>query len=160
MGVKQSQRLAAVNRVVRLVDVERDAFGNLVEGYAIKIDPGAAHAHKSANVRQILQPRDRRLRTLFPIGGRTIERHLEHRIAAQAIGVDAILVAGADHQHAKANDVGQTVCLIGCARIGHAGGVPVGKAKAPFDLAQRQNAAIRLQQAAIEFDHDGLAAGR
>src|SRR5271165_771170 len=70
MGVEQPQLLAAVNRVERVVDVERDPLGKLGEGGAIEIDHGAAHAHKSANVRQILQPRDRRLRTQFPIGAK------------------------------------------------------------------------------------------
>ena len=39
-----------------------------------------------------------------------------------------------------------------------AGGEPVGEAKPLLHLAQRQNAAIRRQQAAIELDHDRLPA--
>ena len=50
--------------------------------------------------------------------------------------------------------------LIARARIDHAGGETIGDPKALFDFAQRQNAAIRRQQPAIEFDHDGLAARR
>ena len=146
MGVEQPQLLAAVDRIERVVDVERDPFGNLVERLAIEIDHRAAHAQQGANVRQVLQPRDRRLRTQLPIGRRQIERHLEHRIAAQRIGVVSVFVAGADHQQPKANDVRQAVRdLIGRARIDHAGGKPIGDAKALFDLAQRQNAAIRRQ---------------
>ena len=47
--------------------------------------------------------------------------------------------------------------LIGRARIDHAGGEPIGDPKPLFDFAQRQNAAIRRQQAAVKFDHDRLA---
>ena len=68
MRVEQPQLLVAMNRVECVVDVERDPFGNLVEGLAIKIDHGAAHAQQGAGVWQILQPRDRRLRTQFAIG--------------------------------------------------------------------------------------------
>ena len=101
MGVEQPQLLAAMNRVERVVDVERDPFGNLVEGLAIKIDHGAAHAQQGAGVGQIFQPRDRRLRTQFAIGRRQIERHLEHRIAAQRTGVVSVLVSRRDHQQAE-----------------------------------------------------------
>jgi hypothetical protein len=47
--------------------------------------------------------------------------------------------------------------LIGRARIDHAVGEPIGDPKPLFDFAQRQNPAIRRQQAAVEFDHDRLA---
>ena len=67
-------------------------------------------------------------------------------------------VAGADHQQSKTDDVRQAVRdLIGRARIDHAGGEPIGDPKPLFDFAQRQNAAIRRQQAAVKFDHDRLA---
>src|SRR5271166_5702683 len=161
MRVEQPQLLAAMHRVERVVDVERDSFGNCLEGLAIKSDHRPAHAQQGANVWQILEPRDRRLRAQFPIGRRQIERHLEHRIASQTIGVVAVLVAGADHQEPKTNDIGQAVRdLIGIAGVYDAGGEPVGEAKALFDLAQSQNAAIRRKQTTIKFDHDGLPARR
>jgi hypothetical protein len=161
MRVEQPQLLAAMHRVERVVDVERDSLGNFSEGLAIKIDHRPAHAQQGANVRQILEPRDRRLRAQFPIGRRQIERHLEHRIASQTIGVVAVLVAGADHQEPKTNDIGQAVRdLIGIAGVYDAGGEPVGEAKPLLHLAQRQNAAIRRKQTAIKFDHDRLPARR
>ena len=161
MRVEQPQLLAAMQRVERVVDVERDSLGNFSEGLAIKIDHRPAHAQQGANVRQILEPRDRRLRAQFPIGRRQIERHLEHRIASQTIGVVAVLVAGADHQEPKTNDIGQAVRdLIGIAGVYDAGGEPVGEAKPLLHLAQRQNAAIRRKQTAIKFDHDRLPARR
>ena len=161
MRIEQPQLLAAMDGVERVVDVERDAFGNLMEGPAIEIDHGAAHAQQRASVRQILQPRDRRLRTQLAIRRRKIERHLEQGIASQGTGVVAVFVAGADHQQPKANDVGQAVRdLIRRPRINHAGGEPIGDAKALFDLAQRQNAAVRRQHAAVKFDLDALARNR
>ncbi len=50
--------------------------------------------------------------------------------------------------------------LIGRAPVDHAGGEPIGDAKALVDLAQRQNAAIRRQQAAVKLDLDALARNR
>ena len=38
MPVEQPQLLAAVNRVERVVDVERDPFGNLGERLAVEVD--------------------------------------------------------------------------------------------------------------------------
>ncbi len=150
-----------MNRIERVVDVKRDPLGNLAEGRAIEIDHGAAHAQQRAHVGQVFQARDRRLRAQFALGRRQIHRNLERRVAAKTRGVVAVFVAGGNHQQPKTNDVGQAVGdLIGRARINHAGGEPIGDAKAPFDLAQRQNAAIRRQQAAIELDHDDLAARR
>ena len=161
MGVEQPQLLAAVNRVEGVVEVERDPLGNLAERRAIEIDHGAAHPQQRPDVRQILQPRDRRLRAQLALGRRQIHRHLERRVAAKMRGVVAVFVAGADHQQSKTNDVGQAVGdLLRRARINHAGGEPIGDAKAPLDLAQRQNPAVRRQQAAIEFDHYWLAARR
>jgi hypothetical protein len=92
---------------------------------------------------------------------RQIERHLEQRVAAQGIGVDPVLVAGADHQKPKANDVRQAVGdLLGRPRINHTRGQPIRDPKPLFDLAQRQNAAIGRQQPAVEFDHNRFARSR
>ena len=63
MRVEQPQLLAAVNRIERVVDVQHDTFGNLLERGAIQVDHGASHAQQGAGIRQVLQPRDGRLRT-------------------------------------------------------------------------------------------------
>ena len=161
VGVEQPQLLAAVDRIERVVDVERDPFGNRRKGLAIEIHHRAAHPQQGANVGQIFQPRDRRLRTEFPIRRRQVERHLEHRIAAQGVGVDPVLVAGADHQQPKANDVRQAVHdLVGRAGINHAGGEPIRDPKTLFDLAQRQDAAVRRQQPAVKLGHNRFARNR
>ena len=93
--------------------------------------------------------------------GDKIERHLEHGIAAKTGGVVAVFVAGGDHQQPKTDDVGEAVRdLIRRTRVFDAGGQTIGDAKALFDLAQHQNAAVRRQQSAVEFSHNGLAGDR
>src|ERR1035437_5821968 len=76
MRVEQPQLLAPMNRVEGVVDIERDALGNLAERLAIQIDHGAAHAQQGASIGQVFQSRDRRLRTQLAIRWRQIERHL------------------------------------------------------------------------------------
>jgi hypothetical protein len=70
LRIKQPQLLATVNRVERVVDVERDPLGNLAEGRAIEIDHGAADTQQRADVRQVFQARDRRLRAQLAFGRR------------------------------------------------------------------------------------------
>jgi hypothetical protein len=153
--------LAAVNGVERVVDVERDPLGNRSKRLAVEIDQGATHPHQRAGVRQVLQSRYRRLRAQFAIRRRQIERHLEHRIAAQAIGVDPVLVARANHQNAKPDDIRQAVGdLLRRPRIRNAPGQPIGHPKPLLDFPQRQQAAVRRQQPAVEFDLDPLARNR
>jgi hypothetical protein len=153
--------LAAVNGVERVVDSERDPLGNLGERLAIEVDHRPTQPHEGANVRQVLQSRDRRLRAEFAIRRRQIERHLEHRVAAQAIGVDRVLVARANHQKPKPDDIRQVVGdLLQRPRINHAHGQPIRDPKPRFDLTQRQNAAVRRQQAAVKFDHNRFAGSR
>ena len=55
MRIEQPQLLPAMNRVERVVDVERDPFGNPLEGLAIKIDHGAAHAQQGASIGQVFK---------------------------------------------------------------------------------------------------------
>ena len=81
VGVEQPQLLAAVDRVERVVDVERDPFGNFGERPAVKVDHRATHPHEGANVRQVLQPRDRRL--VHPLAA------LEAQRICQRIGDDS-----------------------------------------------------------------------
>ena len=67
MRIEQPQLLPAMNRVERVVDVERDPFGNPLEGLAKKIDHGAAHAQQGASIGQVFKTGDGRLRTQFAI---------------------------------------------------------------------------------------------
>jgi hypothetical protein len=53
MRIEEPQLLAAMNRIERVVDVERDPFRDLPEGFAIKINHGAAHAQQGRIWRQL-----------------------------------------------------------------------------------------------------------
>jgi hypothetical protein len=76
-------------------------------------------------------------------------------------GVVAVFVACHDHQKSKTDDVGEAVCdLIRRTRVCDAGGQAICDAKALFDFAQHQNAAVRRQQTTVEFDDNGLAGDR
>ena len=161
MRIEQPQLLAAVNRVERVVDIERYAPGNLLKRLAIEIHHGAAQAQQGARIGQVFQPRDRRLRTQFAIRRQEIERHLEHGIAAQRIGVVAVFVARRDHQQTKAHDSGERMRdRVRRARVDEAGGHAISDAKALLDLAQSQKPAIRRQQTAVEVDDNPLAGNR
>ena len=161
MRIEESQLLAAMNRVERVVDVECDPLRDLTEGLAVKIDHGAAHAQQGTSVGQVLQAGDSRLRTQLAVGRRQVQRHLEHGIAAKIGGVVTVFVACRDHQQSKTDDAGEAVCdLFGRTRVFDAGGQAIGDAKALFDLAQHQNAAVRRQQTTVEIDDNGLAGDR
>ena len=70
MGVEQAQLLAAVHRIEGVVDVEDDALRHLAERAAVDIDQSPAQAQQRPRIRQVLQPRDGRLRTQVPVDGR------------------------------------------------------------------------------------------
>src|SRR3954447_12122991 len=90
--------------------------------------------------------RDGGLRTQLPVRRRTVERHLEQGIAAQVRRVVAVLVAGRDHQQAKANDVGEGVGdLIGRTWVLDAGGKTIRDTQALLNLTERQDSAIGRQ---------------
>ncbi len=150
MGIEQPQLLAAVHRIERVVDVEDDALGHLREGLAVQIHHGATHAQQGAGIGQVLQARDRRLRTQLAIGRRQVHGHLEHRVVAKRRGIVAVFITCRDHQHPKSKDVGETMRdLLGRARVFDTGGQTIGDAEALLDLAQDQNAAIGRQQTAV-----------
>ncbi len=58
MRIEEPQLLAAMDRIERVIDVERDPFWDLPEGIAIKIDHRAGHAQQGASVGQVLQTGD------------------------------------------------------------------------------------------------------
>jgi hypothetical protein len=49
------------------------------------------------------------LRAQLLTRGQAIQRQLEHRVAAQRVGVVAVLVPGGDHQHAEPDDLRQAM---------------------------------------------------
>jgi len=73
-----------------------------------------------------------------------VQRQLEHRVAAQRVGIIAVFVAGRDHQHAKPNDLRQPVHhLLRRPLVLQTGGQAVGQSQPAFDLAQRQQSTFR-----------------
>ena len=95
------------------------------------------------------------------VGGCQIKRHLEHRIDTQARGVIAVLIARSNHHQPEADNIRKAVRnVFGRAWILDAGRQATGNPKAPFDLAQQQDAAVRRQQTAIKSDIQTLARNR
>jgi hypothetical protein len=85
MRVKQRELLPAVHFVFGVVDVERDAFGNLGEAVAEQVDHRRHHAGERDRAGQVLQPADGGLRAQVGAAvGPTADRHLERRITAHA----------------------------------------------------------------------------
>ena len=161
VGVEQTQLLAAVYGVEGVVDVEHDPPRRLPERGTVEIDHRPPHGDQLANAGEVLQATDRRLGGEIATRWERILGHLEHGIGAQAIGVVAVLVAGGDHLHAKADHVGEAVDdLVRRARIVKARRQALGDAQPPIHLRQRDHAAVRRQQAAVETGDHGLAANR
>jgi hypothetical protein len=75
------------------------------------------------------------------------------------IGVIAVLVAGGDHQHARADDLVQAMQdAAGRTRVADAGRQPVRDAQPLLYLAQDQQAAVRRHAGTVETGVDRLAA--
>jgi hypothetical protein len=161
MGVEHPQLLAAVDGVEGIVDVQHDALGHLPEGGAVRLNHGPTHADQGADVGQVLQARQRRLRAKIGPAGQACQGNLEDRIAAQGAGVVGILIASRNHRRAKRHHIGQRVLnAAGVARIVRAVGEATGQSGAPFDLAQHQKAAIRGNGAAVKPGDDVLVKNR
>ncbi len=161
MGVEQAELLAAMNSVERVVDIEHDPTRHLAEAFAVMVDHDAAHAQQGARVGMVLQARDRRLRAQVGMLRQAIHGELEHRSAAQRAGVVAVLIAGRDHQHAKADDAVQA--MQDATRrppVADAAGQASRDPEPQLNLAQGQQAAIGGHQPAIETGLDRLAAHR
>ena len=114
-----------------------------------------------APVGQGLEPADGGLRAEIPRLRHALERHLEHRVGAQRVGVDPVLVAGRDHHHPEPEDVGDAVQgAARIARIVDAGRQPARHIEPPLHLTQGQQPRIRGQRAAVETGGHRLAVHR
>jgi hypothetical protein len=130
---------------------------HLADAVAVEVNQAVAHAQQGPLVRPVLQPRDGRLRAQRAVRRQAPHRQFEHRIVAQDIGIVAILVAGGDHQHAKADNLfGRMHHLRGLARIGNVRSQARRKAKTPLDFAQRQQTATGGEALGIEGGDDRL----
>jgi hypothetical protein len=159
--VEQAQLLGAVHAVEGIVDIEHDALGHLPERGAVLLDQRPPEAQQRPSVGQVFQPRDRRLRAQFLARRQAIERQLEHRIAAQRVGVVAVRVIGGDHQQAETDDLRQAMLNpLRRTPVVETGGQPIGQPQPSFDLAQRQQTAFRRQPAAVKTRSHRLALNR
>ena len=92
--------------------------GKLCRNEAQYSDQRPPEGQQRADVGQVFQPRNRRLRAQFFARLQAVERQFGHRVAAQCVGIIAVFVTGSDHQHAEADDLGQAVLnLLRCARV-------------------------------------------
>ena len=124
-------------------------LGHRSERAAILLDERPPKAQQRSPVGEVFQPRDRRLRAQLLARGQAIQRQLEPRIAAQRVGVVAVLVPGGDHQHAEPHDLRQAMHdPLRHPRVHQAVRQSVRQAQPTFDFAQRQQAIFRRQPAA------------
>ena len=130
-------------------------FGTCAKDGAIEPDHGARHLQQHPPVGQVLEPADGGLRAQVAPARQPLQRHLEYRVGAQRVGVDAVLVACRDHQHAEPQDVGHAVDRARrIARIVDAGREPPGDIEPPLDFTQgsrapRPRTAIRRRSGPI-----------
>ena len=147
-----------MHAVEGVIDIQNNALGHRSERAAILLDERTPKAQQRPPIGKVFQPRDRRLRAQLLARGQAIQRQLEHRVAAQRVGVVAVLVPGGDHQHAKPDDLGQVVHdLLRRPSVLQTRGQSVGQSQPPFDVAQYQQSAFRGQPAAVKAGDDGLA---
>jgi hypothetical protein len=136
VGVEEPQLLLAMDGVEGVVDIQHDTPWHLPEAAAVEPDHGPRHAQQGPCPRQVLQARDGRLRAERVTTRQMIQRQLEDRVMAQAVGVVAVLVAGRNHQQAEPQDVGNAVPdPLRQARVIDAGGKAFGNAEPLLDLA-------------------------
>ena len=133
----------------------------LAEAPAVVLDHGPAHAQQGARIGQVLGAGDGGLRAQVGVIGQPFHGVLEHRVAAQRVGVVAVLVARGNHQHAKADDLVQAMQHpLRRPRVPEAAGQTSGDAEPLLDLTQRQKTAVGGQQRAIKARLDPPAVDR
>jgi hypothetical protein len=141
--VEQAHLLRAVHGVERVVHVQHDPARHLAEERAVEIDHGPPHAQQRAFVGQVLQARDGRLRAQRRLVLKPFHGQLEHRVGAQPVGVVAVLVAGRNHQQAKADDLVKTMHdAPRVTRVRDAGRQASGHVEALLHLTQHQQPTI------------------
>ena len=110
MRVEQRKLLMAVHDIDGVVDVQRDGDRRAWVARAIGVDHRVGHAHHLAQTGRILPARHRRLRAQIITGiGQTSAGQLEAGIGAQMIEIIGILIAAGDGEHARAQNIDDTV---------------------------------------------------
>lgn len=105
VGIEQAKLLASVHSVEGVVNLEYDPLRHLPERGAIEIDHRPPIATSSRTPGRFSSRHSVDCDARFRPGGSASWAILEDRIAAQPVGVVAVLVAGGDHLHANADHV-------------------------------------------------------
>ncbi len=122
------------------------------------VDEGGRQTRCIRSRRRVLEPGDGRLRGERRARLRaSADRHLQGRVVAQPVVIDAVLIAAADAEHARADDLAQRMANArGIAPVGQRRGEPGDDADLLLGRPQRQQAAVRGLVAAIEIDCEFL----
>ena len=142
MGIQERELLAA-SAASRVVDVEDIAVRRCDPAREL-IDERARHARRIRLRRRVLEPADGRLRGQGRARLRAAaDRHLQGWIVAQAVVVDAVFVAAADAEHARADDLAEPVAdARRIAPVGQRGCEPRDNADFLLGGAQRQQPTV------------------
>jgi hypothetical protein len=161
MGVEQRKLLMAVHDIGGVIGVQRDGDRRAWVAGAVGVDHRVGHAHHLTQARRILPTRHRRLRAQIITGIRqTPAGQLEAGVGAQMIEVVGVLVTAGDGEHARAQNIDDTVChQQRMARIGNQPCQQLGNPDTLLGSGQKHHTAIRGETATIKRSSDFLTSG-
>jgi hypothetical protein len=150
----------AMHGIGGIVDIQRDGPGRAPVALAPQIHHGPCHPNERAQVGGVLPARQGRLRDQGIAAFRqTAARHLEGWVLAQIVQVVAIRVAAGNRKDAGAQNIRHRMRdQSRIAVIGHESGQDIDQSKLPVDAGQKQHAAVRTDQAAVERGRDPFLA--
>ena len=159
MGVEQRKLLMAVHDIDGVIDVQRDSDRRAWVAGAIGVDHRVGHAHHLTQTRRTLPTRHRRLRAQIITGIRqTSAGQFEAGVGAQMIEIVGVLVTAGNGEHARAQNIDDTVChQQRIARIGNQTCQAMGNPDTPLGSSQKHHTAIRGETPTIERSSDFLA---
>jgi len=159
LGIPERQLLAAVHDVERVIDVERDLARRHRKRRTELVDQCRRHLHRFPAARHVLQPAHGRLRAQVGAAlGTAADSQLQERVPSQPVEIVAVLVATADRQRARLDQLDKLMPdPPRVAAIGEAAGQTRADAKRALGLSQQKQAAVRGLAAALEIDCELLA---
>ena len=131
VAIPEAELLAPVHDVERVVDVERDLGGRRRKRRAELVDQCRCQPNGLPAARHVLQPAHGRLRAKVAAAlGTAADSQLQERVEPQPVEIVAVLVAAADRQHARLDQLVEPMLDPGwIATIGKAAGEPRADAK-------------------------------
>ena len=160
--MKERQLLRAVRRVVRHIEIDRDATRAPAQPLAMAIDHGgrqrAADAIQRTRPDAIFKPRDRGLRGEgLPLHRIAVEQQLLDRIVGEPVGIVAIGIAGGDAEDALREHVRQRMRDAGrVAGVRETGRQPRRQIQAAVGRLQQDRATVPTGVRLIEDRDEGL----